>query len=301
MSKKNFAELNKEREKNGEPLFANPRNVAAGSIRQLDPKIARERKLDTFIYDIAFMDREIPPTQIEELEFIRRLGFKVNNNFKRCEGVSDIMRYWKDWQKRAPKEDYLIDGIVIKVNERINQEALGYTGKSPRFAIAFKFPAEQVTTVVEDITLQVGRTGVITPVAHLRPVSVAGSVVSRATLHNEDEIKRLDVRVGDTVILQKAGDVIPDIVSVVKEMRTGKEKPFVFPKKVPACGDDGRIEKVPGQVAYRCVNKNSFAQQKRKFYYFASKKLSIWKGWVLRLLTSLWRTTWFPLTMIFSL
>ncbi|MEK7150123.1 MAG: NAD-dependent DNA ligase LigA, partial [Patescibacteria group bacterium] len=179
---------------------------------------------------------------------------------------------WKEWQKRAPKEDYLIDGVVIKVNSRAYQEALGYTGKSPRFAIAFKFPAEQVTTVVEDITLQVGRTGVITPVAHLRPVSVAGSVVSRATLHNEDEIKRLDVRVGDTVILQKAGDVIPDIVSVVKEMRTGKEKPFVFPKTVPACGDDGRIEKVPGQVAYRCVNKNSFAQQKRKFYYFASKK-----------------------------
>ncbi|MEK7157736.1 MAG: NAD-dependent DNA ligase LigA, partial [Patescibacteria group bacterium] len=272
MSKKNFAELNKGREKNGEPLFANPRNVAAGSIRQLDSKIAQARKLDTFIYDIAYLDGKMPATQIEELEFIQKLGFKVNNNFKLCEGISDIMRYWKDWQKRAPKEDYLIDGIVIKVNERINQEALGYTGKSPRFAIAFKFPAEQVTTVVEDITLQVGRTGVITPVAHLRPVSVAGSVVSRATLHNEDEIKRLDVRVGDTVILQKAGDVIPDIVSVVKEMRTGKEKPFVFPKTVPACGDDGRIEKVPGQVAYRCVNKNSFAQQKRKFYYFASKK-----------------------------
>ena len=272
MSKKNFAELNKGREKNGEPLFANPRNVAAGSIRQLDSKIAQARKLDTFIYDIAYLDGKMPATQIEELEFIQKLGFKVNNNFKLCEGISDIMRYWKDWQKRAPKEDYLIDGIVIKVNERINQEALGYTGKSPRFAIAFKFPAEQVTTVVENITLQVGRTGVITPVAHLRPVSVAGSVVSRATLHNEDEIKRLDVRVGDTVILQKAGDVIPDIVSVVKEMRTGKEKPFVFPKTVPACGDDGRIEKVPGQVAYRCVNKNSFAQQKRKFYYFASKK-----------------------------
>ena len=174
-------------------------------------------------------------------EKCRRLKLKNWNLFKSlvlkliiisklCEGISDIMRYWKDWQKRAPKEDYLIDGIVIKVNERINQEALGYTGKSPRFAIAFKFPAEQVTTVVENITLQVGRTGVITPVAHLRPVSVAGSVVSRATLHNEDEIKRLDVRVGDTVILQKAGDVIPDIVSVVKEMRTGKEKAVRFSK-----------------------------------------------------------------------
>lgn len=273
MSKKNFAELNKEREKKGEPLFANPRNVAAGSIRQLDPKIARERKLDTFIYDIAYTNGKMPATQIEELEFIQHLGFKVNKNFKLCSTVGDIIKYWKEWQKRASKEDYLIDGIVIKVNDRNLQETLGYTGKSPRYAIAFKFPAEQVTTVVEDIVLQVGRTGVITPVAHLRPVSVAGSVVSRATLHNEDEIKRLDVRVGDTVILQKAGDVIPDIVSVVKEMRTGKEKPFFFPKKVATCGGDGRIEKVSGQVAYRCVNKNSFAQQKRKFYYFTSKKV----------------------------
>ncbi|MBM2817478.1 MAG: ligase [Parcubacteria group bacterium] len=272
MSKKNFAELNKEREKKGESLFANPRNVAAGSIRQLDPKIAKERKLDTFIYDIAYTDGKMPATQIEELEFIKHLGFKVNKNFRLCANAPDIIKYWKEWQKRAFKEDYLIDGVVIKVNEREHQKSLGYTGKSPRFAIAFKFPAEQVTTVVEDIVLQVGRTGVITPVAHLRPVSVAGSVVSRATLHNEDEIKRLDVRIGDTVILQKAGDVIPDIVSVVREMRTGKEKPFIFPEKVAACGDDGRIEKIPGQVAYRCVNKNSFAQQKRKFYYFVSKK-----------------------------
>lgn len=272
MSKKNFIELNKEREKKGEPLFANPRNVAAGSIRQLDPKIANERKLDTFIYDIAYTSGEILKTQIEELQFIQHLGFKVNKNFRLSRNLEDIIKYWKEWQKHSPREDYLIDGIVIKVNDRAHQEILGYTGKSPRFAIAFKFPAEQVTTVVEDITLQVGRTGVITPVAHLRPISVAGSVVSRATLHNEDEIKRLDVRVGDTVILQKAGDVIPDIVSVVKEMRTGKEKPFFFPEKVAACGDDGRIEKISGQVAYRCVNKNSFAQQRRKLYYFTSKK-----------------------------
>jgi len=272
MSKKNFFTLNKEREKKGEPLFANPRNVAAGSIRQLDPKIARERKLDSFIYDIAYTDSKMPETQIEELEFIKHLGFKVNKNFKLCPTVGDIVKYWKEWQRRAPKEDYLIDGIVIKVNSHAYQEKLGHTGKSPRYAIAFKFPAEQVTTVVEDIVLQVGRTGVITPVAHLRPVSVAGSVVSRATLHNEDEIKRLDVRVGDTVILQKAGDVIPDIVSVVKEMRTGKEKLFAFPEKVAACGGGGGIEKIPGQVAYRCINKNSFAQQRRKLHYFASKK-----------------------------
>jgi DNA ligase (NAD+) len=159
---------------------------------------------------------------------------------------------------------------VVKVNEKKYQDKLGYTGKAPRFGIAFKFPAEQVTTVVMDIVLQVGRTGVVTPVAHLRPVRVAGSVVSRATLHNEDEIARLDVRIGDTVILQKAGDVIPDIVAVVKEMRTGKEKKFAFPEYVEDCG--GPIERIPGQAAYRCVNKNSFAQKRRKFYYFVSKK-----------------------------
>jgi DNA ligase (NAD+) len=148
---------------------------------------------------------------------------------------------------------------------------LGYTGKAPRFGIAFKFAAEQVTTVLEDIQLQVGRTGVLTPVAHLRPVLVAGSTVSRATLHNEDEIKRLDVRIGDTVILQKAGDVIPDIVKVVTELRTGKEKPYKFPELVPECGGDGRIERIPGQAAWRCVAKDSYVQQKRKLYHFASR------------------------------
>jgi len=165
-----------------------------------------------------------------------------------------------------------LDGIVIKVNSRKIQEALGYTGKSPRWGVAYKFPAQQVTTVVENIVLQVGRTGVLTPVAHLRPVTVAGSTVSRATLHNEDEIRRLDVRIGDTVILQKAGDVIPDIVSVVKELRSSKSRPYIFPTNVPECGGDGKIERIPGQAAWRCVNKNSFEQQKRKFYHFVSKK-----------------------------
>jgi len=271
LSKTNFEKLNKEQKKEGKPLYANPRNVAAGTIRQLDPSIVAGRKLETFTYDIASYSAKVPATQKEELELMSKLGFKVNKHFKLAKNIDEVISYWKDWQKKKEKESYWIDGVVVKVNEREYQSALGYTGKAPRFGIAFKFPAEQVTTVVEDIALQIGRTGVLTPVAHLRPVLVAGSTVSRATLHNEDEINRLDVRIGDTVILQKAGDVIPDVVKVLTELRTGKEKKYVFPKKVPECGGDGSIERIPGQVAYRCVFKNSFAVQKRKLYHFAGK------------------------------
>lgn len=272
LSKKNFVRINKEREKQGLDLFANPRNMAAGTIRQLDPKITRERELNSFIYDIGYIHGKHPVNQVEELELLKKLGFKVNKHYQFAQDIEDVITYWKKWQNKKDKEDYLIDGIVIKVNDKKHQDLIGFTGKAPRFAIAFKFPAEQVTTVVEDIVLQVGRTGVLTPVAHLRPVSVAGSTVSRATLHNEDEIRRLDVRIGDTVVLQKAGDVIPDIVKVLPEMRTGKEKIFTFPKKVAACGGDGSIERIPGQAAWRCVSKNSFEQLKRKFYHFVSKK-----------------------------
>lgn len=271
MAKSTLIKLNKDRIKNGEEPFANPRNVAAGSIRQLDPKIAASRKLQSYIYDIAQYG-ETPNSQFKELQLIQELGFKTNPFFKHCKDIEEVIAYWSEWQKKMGKQDYQADGIVVKVDERKYQEILGYTGKAPRFGIAFKFPAEQVTTVVEDIVLQVGRTGVITPVAHLRPVSVAGSTVSRATLHNEDEIERLDVRIGDTVILQKAGDVIPDIVSVVKEMRTGKEKKFVFPEFVEGCGGDGRIERIPGQAAYKCVILDSEELQKRKLYHFVSKK-----------------------------
>jgi len=271
LSKKELVRINKEREKKGEQLFANPRNVAAGSIRQLDPKVVASRKLDVFVYDIAKYGKKMPTTQREELEELKRLGFKVNPHYEKCRNTADIIAYWKKWQKQSKKENYWIDGAVIKVDERKYQEALGYTGKAPRFGIAFKFPAEQVTTVVEDIVLQIGRTGTLTPVAHLTPVSVAGSTVSNATLHNEDQIKRLDVRIGDTVVLQKAGDVIPEVVKVLTEMRTGKETPYHFPKKVPACGGDGSIERIEGEAAWRCVNKKSFSQQKRKFYHFVSK------------------------------
>lgn len=271
MSEESLEKINTERRKNGEPEFANPRNAAAGSIRQLDPKIAASRGLDTFIYDVAATSETLPDTQEEELEYLQGLGFKVNKHWKLAKNIDDAISYWKTWGKKNKSQGYWIDGVVVKVNRRDYQERLGYTGKAPRFAVAFKFEAEQVTTVVEDIVLQVGRTGVLTPVAHLRPVLVAGSTVSRATLHNEDEIKRLDVRIGDTVILQKAGDVIPDIVKVLPEFRTGKEKPYTWPTHVAECGGDGRIERVPGQAAWRCVYKDSFAQIRRRYRHFASK------------------------------
>jgi DNA ligase (NAD+) len=264
MSEKALEKTNKERTKNDEPLFANPRNAAAGSIRQLDPKIAASRGLDTFIYDVAKTSEPMPQTQVEELEYLKELGLKVNPHFAHANTIEECISFWNKWKSKNKSLGYWIDGVVIKVNEYALQEQLGYTGKAPRFAIAFKFPAEQVTTVVEDIVLQVGRTGVLTPVAHLRPVLVAGSTVSRATLHNEDEIRRLDVRVGDTVLLQKAGDVIP-------ELRPKGTKEYTWPTQVADCGGDGSIERVPGQAAWRCVYKNSFAQQRRVLRHFATK------------------------------
>ncbi|MEI6843422.1 MAG: NAD-dependent DNA ligase LigA [bacterium] len=272
ISKKDLEKINKERKSAGEAVFANARNLAAGSLRQLDSKVTASRNLQSFIYDLDEISTEIPESQSAELSLLQKLGFQTNEHWKVFTTVDEIQTYYKNWTQKRHSLGYDLDGIVIKINSKKIQDALGYTGKSPRWGVAYKFPAEQVTTVVEDIALQVGRTGVLTPVAHLRPVVVAGSTVSRATLHNEDEIRRLDVRIGDTVILQKAGDVIPDIVSVIKEMRTGKERVFVWPKKVSACGGDGSIERIPGQAAWRCVNKNSFEQQKRKFYHFVSKK-----------------------------
>lgn len=271
MGKSDLKRLNAARQKEGKAEFANPRNVAAGSIRQLDPKIAASRNLDTFIYDVAQTSEALPETQFKELGYLKDLGFHVNPEAKEVRDVDGVIDYWKSWSEKKKHEDYLIDGIVAKVDERAYQDELGYTGKAPRFAIAFKFPAEQVTTIVENIALQIGRTGTLTPVAHLKPVNVAGVVVSRATLHNEDQIKRLDVRVGDTVIIQRAGDVIPEVVKVLVELRPKNAQPYAFPKKVAECGGDGSIERVPGMAAWRCVDKNSFAQMRRRFYHFVGK------------------------------
>jgi DNA ligase (NAD+) len=271
MSSKHLELLNKGQKKAGKPLYANPRNVAAGSIRQLDSQIAASRKLDVFIYDVAQTSEGTPATQFEELQYLQGLGFKVNKHRALVQDIEGCIGFWDEWKNKGRQQEYWIDGIVVKVNEKKYQDALGYTGKAPRFAIAFKFPAEQVTTIVEDIAFQVGRTGVVTPVAHLRPVSVAGTTVSRATLHNEDEIKRLDVRIGDTVILQKAGDVIPDIVRVLPELRAKHSKPFKWPSRIAECGGEGAIERVPGEAAWRCVDKNSFAVLRRKFHMFCGR------------------------------
>ncbi len=271
MSEARLAKLNEAQKEKGLPLYANPRNAAAGSVRQLDPRVAASRGLDAFIYDVARSSEPLPATQTEELSYLKELGFRVNRHYALAKNIEEVLAYWEEWKGESKSQGYWIDGIVVKVNERSVQERLGYTGKAPRFAIAFKFPAEQVTTVVEDIVLQVGRTGVLTPVAHLRPVLVAGTTVSRATLHNEDEIRRLDVRVGDTVILQKAGDVIPDIVQVLAELRPRGTKPYRWPASVAECGESGAIERVPGQAAWRCKEKNSFAVLRRRLRYFASR------------------------------
>ena len=272
LSEREFKRINSEREKTGEPLFANPRNAAAGSIRQLDARVTKARKLSFFAYDVdAYEGSDAPETQWEELDLLLKLGFRVNKERVRGKNLNEIIAYYRRWVPKKYAAEYGMDGVVVKVDSVEAQKMLGYTAKSPRFGIAYKFPSEQATTVVESIELQLGRTGVLTPVAHLRPVRIAGSTVSRATLHNEDQIKRLDVRAGDTVVLQKAGDVIPEILSVIKELRPKSAKPYVFPKYIAECGGDGAIERIPGQAAYRCVMKNSATMHRRKLHYFVSK------------------------------
>ncbi len=273
LPKSHFNALNALMKKRGEPLYANPRNVAAGTMRQLDPRIVAERKLDCFIYDIAQLSgTDMSDTQAGELALLKQLGFKTNPHGVRAIGLDAVWKYYTKWTERKEKEDFWIDGVVVKMDDCVLQDILGYTGKGPRFAIALKFPAEQKTTIVESIDFQVGRTGVITPVANLAAVSIAGTTVSRATLHNEDEIRRLDIRIGDTVIIEKAGDIIPKVVQVLIELRPKKSKPFIWPTHIAQCGGDGRIERVPGTAAWRCVSKDSTAQVVRRLSYFTSKK-----------------------------
>lgn len=268
MTKKSFEKVNKEQKKKGEATFANPRNTAAGSIRQLDPQVAANRDLDCSVFEILTdIGQE---THQEVHSILQKLGFKISPYTKHCQNITEAYKFLKKWEEKRKALEYDTDGAVLVVNNIIDQKKLGSVGKAERWMIAYKFPAEQATTVVEDIKVQVGRTGTLTPVAYLKPVVVAGSTVKRATLHNIDEIRRLDVRIGDTVIIQKAGDIIPDIVKVIKNLRTGKEKEFNMPAKCPVCGS--KVLKKRGEVSYYCSSKDCGAVRREQMYHFVSKK-----------------------------
>jgi len=267
ITKKEFERINKEQKEKGLPVYANPRNIAAGSVRQLDPKITAGRKLDSFAYELLTDLGQV--THEDKHKILKDLGFKTNKHNKYCKNLEEVFEFHKKWIKEREKLDYEIDGVVVLVNNNEIFEKLGIVGKAPRAGIAFKFPQAQSTTKVLDINVQVGRTGAMTPVAILEPVQVTGITISRATLHNEDEIKRLGLKIGDTVIVGRAGDVIPDIIKVLPELRTGKEKEFKMPEVCPACGT--KLVKLEGEVLLRCPNKNCFAQKRRNFYHFVGR------------------------------
>ena len=269
MNRENFKKLNEERLKKSENPFANPRNAAAGSVRQLDPSITAGRQLETFVYQATFSRNDYFSTHMEMLDFLKKAGLRVNNNIKLCATIEEAIEYCNSWQKRKNELNYDIDGMVLKVNQLPFRERLGSTSKSPRWAIAFKFPAEQMTTIIKDIIVGVGRTGALTPVAILEPIFISGSRVQRATLHNEDEIKRKDIRIGDTVLVQKAGEVIPEIVQVIKEKRSGKEKVFQMPDRCPICGS--QAVNLDEEVVSRCNNISCPAQVKEKIRHFVSR------------------------------
>jgi DNA ligase (NAD+) len=267
ITKKEFERINKEQKEKDLPVYANPRNIAAGSVRQLDPKVTAKRKLDSFIYDLKTDFGQ--KTHEDTHKILKDLGFKTNRHNKYCKNLQEVINFREYWVKEREKLDYEIDGVVVLINNNEVFEKLGVVGKAPRAGIAFKFPQAEATTKVVDIKVQVGRTGAITPVAVLEPVQVTGITITRATLHNEDEIKRLSLKIGDTVIVGRAGDVIPDILKVLPELRTGKEKGFQMPEKCPSCGT--KLVKLEGEALLRCPNKNCFAQKRRGFYHFASR------------------------------
>jgi DNA ligase (NAD+) len=268
ISKKEFFRLNEERKKEELPLYANPRNIAAGSLRQLDPKIPASRNLDFFAYDLA-----IPfglKTHKEKHQLLRKMGFKTVGRERYCPDIQAVFDFYKEIEKERESYSYQIDGVVVFVSDNNLFERLGAVGKAPRGAFAYKFPLEQSTTVIEDVHFQIGRTGAVTPVAILKPFLLGGVTVSRATLHNEDEIKRLGIKIKDTVVVGRAGDVIPRVIKVIPEMRTGKEKKIVFPEKCPLCKGD--LVRLQGEARWYCKNKNCAGTAKEKLYHFVSKK-----------------------------
>jgi DNA ligase (NAD+) len=269
MNKEDFTRLNRGREEMGEPLFANPRNAAAGSVRQLDPRITSTRPLNMYAYGTGRVEGKMLTNHFDSLLLLKRFGLKISQYVELCESVDQVKDYYQKILSLRNDLPYEIDGIVIKVNEFTLQERLGELSRSPRWAIAWKFPAHQEHTRVRDIIVSVGRTGALTPVALLEPVRVGGVEVSRATLHNEDEVRKKDVRIGDTVVIQRAGDVIPEVVKVVKTKRTGKETRFTVPDRCPVCGS--RVEKHEGEAIHRCTGMNCPAQIKENLAHFASK------------------------------
>ncbi|OIU70224.1 NAD-dependent DNA ligase LigA [Rossellomorea aquimaris] len=269
MPKRSFEALNKVKEEKGEEPFANPRNAAAGSLRQLDPKIAASRNLDIFLYALADIGDTGIDSHSEGLNRLDHLGFKTNPERKRCADIEEVLQYVESWTERRPDLSYDIDGIVIKVDSLDQQKALGTTAKSPRWAIAFKFPAEEVVTILKEIELSVGRTGVVTPTAILEPVRVAGTTVQRASLHNEDLIREKDIKIGDHVVIKKAGDIIPEVVNVLEEQRTGEEKEFSMPTHCPEC--ESELVRLEGEVALRCINPKCPAQIREGLIHFVSR------------------------------
>lgn len=266
---KDFQALNRQREENGEPTFANPRNAAAGSLRQLDPTITASRPLDIYCYGLGQVSGLTLDSQWDVLQTFKALGLKINPLIQKVVGIEAVKKYHQEIMERRSTLPYDIDGVVVKVNDVQLQNQLGIKTKSPRWAIAYKFPAQQEITQIQDIIVQVGRTGALTPVAQMLPVNVGGVLVSRATLHNQDEIDRKDVRIGDWVIIQRAGDVIPEVVKVITSKRTGGEQPYKLPEACPVCGSETiRIE---GEAVQRCINLSCPAQVKERIFHFASK------------------------------
>lgn len=269
MPKKEFMRLNEERAEMGEALFANPRNAAAGSLRQLDPKEAAKRSLDALLYGIGAHEGVEINSHTETLAFLKELGFKVDPHYEVFMDIDKAAEYCMSWSERRYDLPFAVDGMVLKVNSLDSQNLLGATAKDPRWAIAYKFPPEQTTTVIEDIVISMGRTGVLTPTADLTPVLLSGSTISRATLHNEDYIKEKDIRVGDTVVIHKAGEIIPEVLTVLLEKRTGKEIPFVMPHICPECGSEAK--RIENESAYKCMNLKCPALKREGIIHFVSR------------------------------
>lgn len=269
MPKKEFERLNQLREARGEELFANPRNSAAGSLRQLNPQIAAERKLDIFLYGIAHLEGLEVESHSAGLQLLDQLGLKTNKERAVCQTIEQLVEYIQTWTEKRAELPYEIDGIVIKVNRFAHQEQLGFTAKSPRWATAYKFPSEESVTILHGIEISVGRTGAVTPTALLEPVLLAGTTVKRASLHNEDLIRERDIRIGDHVIVKKAGDIIPEVVGVILDRRTGEEQPYEMPTHCPACASE--LERIEGEVILRCMNPRCPAQIQEGMIHFVSR------------------------------